>query len=281
MMAGGGFGREPVAAPVSRSRGGKGGKKTSGAQSPKVREVYKKQQSAMQEQQQRRKDADPDAPCGCGSGQVFKSCCGPFLVAGKQDATPEEMLRARYSAYKLGNADFIIDSTHPKNEDYVKYIEEAQATLKSGTRRWAKEVLALTDAYDYLGLEVVSSEIKGDTAIVIFRALFREGESLMAVEEQTLFLRQGGRWLYRDGETIEPEEAVARQMMAEWPLRPENQALFPAGNTAGTSSTSAGDQPIPKGVVGPKPFSNTNMRKQASGGLGDKAYVTPFAQGRA
>ena len=39
------------------------------------------------------------------------------------------------SAYKHGNSDFIIGTTHPTSEDYLKFIEEAQATLKSGRTR--------------------------------------------------------------------------------------------------------------------------------------------------
>jgi hypothetical protein len=36
------------------------------------------------------------------------------------------------SAYKHGNAEYVLGSTHPTSEDYLKFIEEQKATLKSG-----------------------------------------------------------------------------------------------------------------------------------------------------
>jgi uncharacterized protein YchJ len=39
-------------------------------------------------------------------------------------------------AYKHGNSDYIIDTTHPTSDDYLKFVEEAQASLKSGKTRY-------------------------------------------------------------------------------------------------------------------------------------------------
>jgi hypothetical protein len=41
-----------------------------------------------------------------------------------------------FSAYKHGNSNYIIDTTHPTSEDYLKFVEEAQASLKSGKTRY-------------------------------------------------------------------------------------------------------------------------------------------------
>ena len=76
--------------------------------------------------------------CTCGSGKTYSDCCGrlhnvvhsPHKDVGSNaihtvhaaassslsSFRAEEMLRARYTAYKHGLTDFIIATTHPLNE---------------------------------------------------------------------------------------------------------------------------------------------------------------------
>ena len=76
--------------------------------------------------------------CTCGSGKTYNDCCGRLHnvvhsphkdigtnavhtvhAAASSSLSPfraEEMLRARYTAYKHGLTDFIIATTHPLNE---------------------------------------------------------------------------------------------------------------------------------------------------------------------
>ena len=82
--------------------------------------------------------------CTCGSGKTYSDCCGRLhnvvLSPHKDVGTnaihtvhaaassslslfrAEEMLRARYTAYKHGLADFIIATTHPMNEGDPNHI---------------------------------------------------------------------------------------------------------------------------------------------------------------
>ena len=137
-------------------------------------------------------DVTPNSPCGCGSGLEYRQCCGVQHLGLEQSNTPDQVLRARYTAFKYGIADYIIDSSHPTAEDYQRYMVEARASKRSGSERWKREILQLShkEGLLYLGLEVVSTEVTGDFATVIFRALFRQEDgAYMAVEENALFRR--------------------------------------------------------------------------------------------
>jgi hypothetical protein len=49
--------------------------------------------------------------CPCGSGKSYDACCGR-LHAGAPAPDPEALLRARFSAYKLQLADYLVATTH-------------------------------------------------------------------------------------------------------------------------------------------------------------------------
>ena len=60
--------------------------------------------------------------------------------------------------------------------------------------RWAKDILQMSEEYEYLGLEIVNSKISKnkERATVLFRALFKKDNAYMAVEENAIFLRFKG-----------------------------------------------------------------------------------------
>lgn len=69
--------------------------------------------------------------CSCGSGVSYSSCCGrlhaPTPSSSLEDGdekratfSAEQVLRARYTAYKHGLGEFIVQTSHVKNEDYEK-----------------------------------------------------------------------------------------------------------------------------------------------------------------
>ena len=52
-------------------------------------------------------------------------------------------------AYKHGNSDYIIDTTHPTSDDYLKFVEEEQASLKSGKTRFFSISPIRNHAFDF------------------------------------------------------------------------------------------------------------------------------------
>ena len=52
--------------------------------------------------------------CPCGTGSNFSACCGRLLSGQVQARTAEELMRSRYSAYALGDLDYVFRTWHPK-----------------------------------------------------------------------------------------------------------------------------------------------------------------------
>ena len=82
--------------------------------------------------------------CFCGSNKAFASCCKPFIVrevnqTGDKQAnqqtfpeTPEQLMRSRFSAYVVGNGQYIFD-TYAKSSQASQSVEEINDWSKSCT----------------------------------------------------------------------------------------------------------------------------------------------------
>lgn len=118
--------------------------------------------------------------CPCGSGRAFDACCGPCL-AGNPAPTPEALMRSRYTAYVLRNADYLLRTWH------------------SSTR---PAELDLEEEGKWLGLKVIRAEGgEGDeNGTVEFVARFKIGGRAHRLEEKSRFVREDGRWVYLDGD---------------------------------------------------------------------------------
>lgn len=123
----------------------------------------------------------PNDPCPCGSGVKYKKCCARYHKgAPAPDALT--LMKSRYSAYAVGDARYIMRTTHPENPDRS---DDRQA--------WRKAILEFCRANDFLGLEILDfSRIERDRATVEFAATLSGG----TIREKSLFLREEGVWLY-------------------------------------------------------------------------------------
>lgn len=128
-----------------------------------------------------------NAPCPCGSGRRAKSCCGPVLD-GEPAATPEALMRSRYTAYATGDVGHVMRTTHP-----------ASPHREPDTRAWAADLRRYCDAVTFVGLTVLGATEDGDRGTVRFTARWRSGTREGAIEEHSRFERVDGRWLYLDG----------------------------------------------------------------------------------
>jgi SEC-C motif-containing protein len=123
----------------------------------------------------------PSAPCPCGLGRPYGQCCGP-LHAGAPAADAQALMRSRYCAYVLGDADYVRASWHPDTRPDELDLGDAGAT------RW-------------LGLEVKRHvAIDADHATVEFVARYKPGGApAVRLHELSRFVREDGRWFYVDG----------------------------------------------------------------------------------
>lgn len=62
-------------------------------------------------------------PCFCGSNCDFSSCCQPYINKEVAVQTAEQLMRSRFSAYALGNAQYIYN-TYAKSSQAAQSVKE-------------------------------------------------------------------------------------------------------------------------------------------------------------
>jgi SEC-C motif-containing protein len=125
----------------------------------------------------------PNTLCPCGSGVKYKKCCSKYH---KGTFTPNALIlmKSRYTAYTTGNADYLIKTTHPNNNDYTE-----------DKKSWKHSILEFTKDTEFLNLKIIEF-IDGETeAYVTFIAKLSSKE----LREKSRFLKEDGKWLYVDG----------------------------------------------------------------------------------
>ena len=123
-------------------------------------------------------------PCVCLSGEAYPDCCGRFHNGRAEAATAEQLMRSRYSAFVLLDAEYLRKTWHP---------DTAPADLE------------LDPAMEWRRLDIVAASGGGpfDTAgTVEFKAYYRHGSERGILHESSRFVREGGRWLYVDGDIL-------------------------------------------------------------------------------
>ncbi|WP_196139767.1 YchJ family protein [Aliikangiella sp. G2MR2-5] len=126
--------------------------------------------------------------CHCCSGKEFTACCEPFLTKQKQPETAEQLMRSRYTAFKLGSINYLIDTLAPekrKSDDKEKLTQVIEGT-------------------QWLGLKVVTTE-KGKKrdieGVVEFVAFYQDG-SFEQLHEHSKFIKHDSKWFYLEGEFL-------------------------------------------------------------------------------
>lgn len=119
-------------------------------------------------------------------------CCGKYIKGGAYPTDAESLMRSRYSAYALGEIDYL-PKTLPlldrKNFDY------------KGAKEWSKQA-------EWLGLDIISSKVNvpDKKATVEFKARFKINDKELSHHEISSFEKQMGRWFLIDGKIIEEKE---------------------------------------------------------------------------
>ncbi|TKB50219.1 zinc chelation protein SecC [Ferrimonas sediminicola] len=132
--------------------------------------------------------------CHCGSGRQFDCCCQPLQLGKAVAASPEQLMRSRYSAFVEGAAAYLLDTHDPDTRDDVTEAVLARSCEESR----------------FVGLQIVDAPPpKGEQGEVEFRAWYRQGEDILALWERSQFRRLEGRWFYSRGE-IRPAVKLGR-----------------------------------------------------------------------
>ncbi|PVG81710.1 hypothetical protein DDE18_17165 [Nocardioides gansuensis] len=112
--------------------------------------------------------------CPCGTGLAYDACCGPLHRGARAAATPEELMRSRYSAYALGESGYVFRTWHPRTRP--------DDVTPDPSTRWTR-------------LEVLDAT--GDE--VEFVAHFETSAGPGRLHERSRFDKRAGRWVYVDG----------------------------------------------------------------------------------
>jgi SEC-C motif-containing protein len=133
------------------------------------------------------KNITPNTFCPCGSHVKYKKCCAKYHK-GALPKTALELMKSRYVAYAMGDASYIIKTTHPNNPDFTDDIK----TWKNSIELFSKET-------EFLGLEIVEFIDGEEEAFVTFKAKLSSGDML----EKSRFLKHSARWVYESAIFIE------------------------------------------------------------------------------
>jgi len=121
-------------------------------------------------------------PCPCGSKMKYKRCCQKY----HQGAEPKDalvLMKSRYVAYVVGDAKYIIKTTHPQNPDYHDNFVA-----------WEKSIEVFSQQSDFLRLEIEEFTEELDCAYVTFKAILIDS----ILHERSKFTQIGKRWYYLD-----------------------------------------------------------------------------------
>lgn len=137
--------------------------------------------------------------CPCGSKKKLNDCCGT-IINGRAAQTALELMRSRYVAYSLGEAQYLYDTTHGRHREEYKIESIAQ---------WSKE-------NTWTQLEIVSVEhgsVSDTRGVVEFRAYFTDSKDKSQVHhERSNFLKEKGKWFYLDGKMNPMEVDITRKI---------------------------------------------------------------------
>lgn len=127
------------------------------------------------------------SPCPCGTGLDYAACCQPLHRGRVSAQTAEQLMRARYSAYRFKLVDYLVETTHP---------DKRSATLAAEIEAWATET-------EFVRLEILSTrqgQATDKIGKVEFIAHFLQAGKELQMHETSRFRRFKTCWVYLDGD---------------------------------------------------------------------------------
>ena len=190
--------------------------------------------------------------CPCSSGLQYDACCGPYHQKTQQLPDATSLMRSRYSAYALGNIEYIMDTTSPTSPDYVSYIE-SPIGARSGKKKWEKDIRKnMIDMFVYIKMEVDGTDIvegDSDRMTVQYRhlAIKKSDNTMYPISETALCQKKDGQWLYSKSDVVRPLPEQAKVMMEDWPVQAGLKLIGknPDAQLLANDDSTAGDQLFP------------------------------------
>ncbi|PQJ32370.1 Sec-C motif domain protein [Nonlabens arenilitoris] len=124
--------------------------------------------------------------CPCDTQRLYKNCCAIAHHQINDVATAQQLMRSRYSAFVIGDIDFLQRSHHSSMRP---------------SKKEAREIKQWTQSVDWIKLEVLQTNkgLKNDlTGTVEFKAYFMENGRVDVIHEHSRFCKENGHWVYLD-----------------------------------------------------------------------------------
>ncbi len=141
--------------------------------------------------------------CPCTSGDAYAACCGPLHKGEREATTPEALMRSRFAAFAMGDAEYLWRTLHPEHEDRASDREAVLRAMRATSR-----------ALKFIRLTVL--EARGDRVLFV-AGIFERGRDRSFAEVSTFArAREPGAtgpagepapWRYRDGVARSPVDA--------------------------------------------------------------------------
>jgi len=120
--------------------------------------------------------------CLCGSNRLLIDCCEIYFSGMQSAPTAEKLMRSRYTAYALHNAEYLLatwdSKKRPETIDFSK------------------------DRAEWQQLEIISKqkgEEKDTRGLVEFKAYYLQDGKEYVLREVSRFKKKQGVWFYLDG----------------------------------------------------------------------------------
>ncbi|CAA6824664.1 MAG: Unknown protein [uncultured Sulfurovum sp.] len=130
------------------------------------------------------KKTSSNTPCPCGSNLKYKKCC-LIYHKGANPKTALLLMKSRYCAFAVGDAHYIIKTTHENNPDF-----------STDFKHWKEGINSFIRATEFLGLEILDFIEGKEESFVTFKASLSSGD----MTEKSRFYKVEGKWLYESGE---------------------------------------------------------------------------------
>lgn len=126
--------------------------------------------------------------CYCGAAPPYLECCGRLINGEQQAQDPEQLMRSRYSAFCVGNIEYLVATLHPE-----KRQKDDRDILHNslGNTHWNR--LKVIDAHQ-------KNARQGEVEFVAFFGTTAEEQ----MHERSKFVKEDGRWYYLDGQALSP-----------------------------------------------------------------------------
>lgn len=130
--------------------------------------------------------------CPCNSGKKYKKCCKPIHDGILSPKNALELMISRYSAYAVHRCDYIIQTTHKTNAQFMHNINH-----------WFDEIAEFSHNTLFIGLKILDYSEMYEEAYVTFQAKMQQNGTNFSLTEQSRFIKENEKWYYQQAEIFE------------------------------------------------------------------------------